>query len=290
VKPILACSVTDFDRIRFPVLATPKIDGVRCLVHEGRALARSLKRIPNDHIRNTLERDLAHLPLDGELWVTGAQTFGEVSGPCMRQSGEPDFRYLVFDLVLPGVPYEDRVAFLQELSREGELPGYVQVLAPELVTGVEALMELHEQYLRLGHEGTMFRQPDSPYKFGRSTEREGYLMRIKPFEDAEAEVVGFEEQMRNENALEKNELGYAKRSSRRAGKVPAGRLGKLICRIGEVEFSIGTGFTDAQREEIWNNQSEYLSLTVKFKHQALGAKSKPRIPVFLGFRAKEDMS
>ena len=45
-KPLLA-SPADLSTLRFPVLASPKLDGVRAIVKDGVVLSRSLKKIPN---------------------------------------------------------------------------------------------------------------------------------------------------------------------------------------------------------------------------------------------------
>ena len=120
---------------------------------------------------------------------------------------------------------------------------------------------------------------------------EQWLMKLKRFEDFEAVVVGFEEKMHNENDLEQNELGHAKRSSKRAGLVPAGVLGALVCRSDDyVEtFNVGSGFDDAVKREIWENREKYLGKLAKIKHQPAGAKDKPRFPTFIGWRNEEDI-
>ena len=73
-------------------------------------------------------------------------------------------------------------------------------------------------------------------------------------------------------------------------------LGAFTCRTlpgpdneTDVEFSIGTGFTAADRTWMWNNRDQLLGKFVKFKHFPIGAKDKPRHPVFLGFRDPDDL-
>ena len=57
-----------------------------------------------------------------------------------------------------------------------------------------------------------------------------------------------------------------------------------------VEFSIGSGFTEEQRREIWNKKVELIGSIVKYKYFEVGVKDKPRFPIFLAFRDKKDMS
>ena len=88
-KPMLAGKCERPDALSFPVLATPKLDGIRCLKIDGRALTRSFKPVSNRFTRGWIE---ANLPdgLDGELIVRGT-TFSETAGHIGRESGEPDF-------------------------------------------------------------------------------------------------------------------------------------------------------------------------------------------------------
>jgi hypothetical protein len=75
----------------------------------------------------------------------------------------------------------------------------------------------------------MLRDPNGPYKFGRSTRKEGYLLKLKRFCDSEAEVIGVVELMHNGNEAKTNALGRTERSTRKAGKTGMGVLGALAC-------------------------------------------------------------
>ena len=67
-KPLLAVAA-DLEKIEFPVWATPKIDGIRCLKINGQVVSRNFKPIPNHHIRTTLEQILPD-GIDGEIIPT----------------------------------------------------------------------------------------------------------------------------------------------------------------------------------------------------------------------------
>jgi DNA ligase-1 len=284
---MLAAKKPVFEKIEFPVLATPKIDGIRCVKVNGKALSRSFKPIPNVHIRGLIET----LPdgLDGEL-VAGSN-FNEVQSGIMTHAGAPDFKYLVFDYVSKSLiePYAARVMNLRALS----LPSFVEVLYPEVANNLEELQVIIDKHLAQGFEGTMIRSPGSPYKCGRSTLKEGYLTAIKHFVDAEAELIGFEELFHNENEQELNELGYKDRSSHKSNMVPGNTLGAFIVKSEDgTVFKIGTGvgLTQAFRKEIWDNQSKFLGKLVHYRYQPHGVKDRPRVPSFYGFRSREDMS
>lgn len=283
-KPMLAGTLEDWDALRFPLLATPKLDGIRCVVVEGVPLTRSLKPVPNKFI-TALLRGLPSL--DGELTV--GTTFQSSTSGVMSEDGEPDFTYTVFDTIDDTRSYRARMGMLKVYMSVFESK-HIRPLYPVEVFNRKELEAICANHLERGYEGTMIRTPTGPYKYGRSTEREGHLLKIKPMEDAEATILGFEEQLHNTNEATRNALGRLERSSHKAGKVGKGTLGKILVsnsRFGE--FAIGTGFDDTLRAKIWANPRHYLGRTVKFKYQNFGIKDKPRLPVFLGFRDARDL-
>lgn len=279
-KPMLACNVTDLSKINLPVYCSPKIDGIRCIILKGEVLSRSLKPIPNKFIQSQLrgfDQDL-----DGELYIPG-KTFNEISSAVMSEEGEPDFQYIVFDSI-SDKPYYQRTG-------PWFYPEQVRFLERRYVCTIERLLELEKEYLAAGHEGLMIRSPEGPYKYGRSTEKEGYLMKLKRFEDSEAVITGFLEEFENTNEQIINELGKKKRSSHKANKVPKDTLGALLLtdvKTG-VEFKASSGLDHALKKEIWLNKELYKGRLIKYKYMAT-LKDKPRHPTFLGFRDNKDMS
>jgi len=138
----------------------------------------------------------------------------------------------------------------------------------------------------------MLRLPNGPYKQNRSTLKEGYLVKVKRFHDAEAIVLDWEPLMRNFNEQESDERGYAKRSHVSANKEADELVGSLLVRCLETgqEFNIGSGFTEDQRRAAWAERANLINRIVKYKHFAVtGVKDKPRIPIFLGFRSPIDL-
>lgn len=287
-KPLLAETVDDIADLRYPLLASIKLDGIRAVVRDGVLLSRSLKPIPNRYVQSILGRPEFN-GLDGELMVNG--TFQAVTSAFMSEDGEPDFYYAVFDNTQnPGLPFAIRLATLDQFPTSPHLRKVVQVD----VRSASELQAVYERALAEGHEGIMVRSLEGRYKHGRSTLREGILLKWKPFADSEATVVGFEERMHNGNEATTNALGRTERSSHQANLVPMGTLGALVCsnqaKWPGVTFNVGTGFDDATRAKIWANRSGYIGATIRFKFQAIGTVDKPRIPVFEGLRSAEDMS
>ena len=74
------------------------------------------------------------------------------------------------------------------------------------------------------------------------------------------------------------------------GLVPTNTLGSLVLKYGDDTFNCGTGFSDALRYEIWSNQDKYLGKLASIRYMSVGAKDKPRVPSFIGFRHTEDIS
>ena len=283
-KPMLA-SPFDEALLKFPVLASPKLDGVRAIVRDGVVLSRALKPIPNKWVQQRFSH-LEHF--DGEL-IVGASNHPDVlrttTSGVMRVEGEPDVSFHVFDHVENHARlYTVRYDLLEE---DTEINVFV-VPQHELMNTFE-LNAFEHEVLAEGYEGVMLRHPDAPYKFGRSTAREGYLLKVKRFHDDEFEIVGFEEEMFNANEATTSELGRTKRSSHKANKIPKGRLGALVLKYGDTTFNCGTGFNDAERERIWTERESYLGMLAKIKYFAHGIKDVPKLPSFLGIRDERDM-
>jgi DNA ligase-1 len=287
-KPLLAEAVEDVASLNYPVMVSCKLDGIRCLIIDGVATSRSLKPIPNRFIQSVIGKPEFN-GLDGELLV--GDTFQQSTSGIMSEDGEPDFHFAVFDNITnPNAPFVDRLASLQDFP----LHPRIRIVPHHTVNSAERLRSLYEGFLEGGHEGAMIRRPDGHYKFNRSTLREALLLKWKPFADAEATIVGFEERMHNANEAKTNALGRTERSSHKDNLVPMGTLGALVCINSDKwpgqTFNLGTGFDDFTRANIWAKQHEFLGKTVKFKYQAIGTVDKPRIPVFLGFRDGRDVS
>jgi DNA ligase-1 len=279
-QPMLASPVV-LENVVYPVMCSPKYDGIRCIIKDGVALSRKLKPIPNRHIQSML----ASCPpnLDGELIIDG-KTFNQIQSAVMSEDGEPEFKYCVFDIINK-YEYSDRVNDLMEM----ELPECCEIVVPLLVETEEELLKYETECLAEGYEGIMIRSPDGPYKFGRSTPKQGYLSKLKRFEDAEATIVGFEELQHNMNEATEDERGYTKRCHKKAGMIPAGTLGAFVVRDGDKEFKVATGMTAEERQLYWDTQDEMLGKLVKYKFQPSGAKDLPRFPTFLGIRHPDDL-
>lgn len=289
----MLASPVDLIHVRWPMYASIKLDGIRAVVRDNKLLSRSLKLIPNVEIRAALSKP-AFEGLDGELIVgdpASPTCYRDTVSGVMSEDKSPDWKFYVFD-----DHTHTSAAFRYRLERLTDtIDGISQriVLLPQiLVHDVASLDEFEAKTLEAGHEGVILRHPDSPYKFGRSTAREGYLLKVKRFVDGEAEVLEIIEEMHNGNVAETNELGRTKRSSHQENKVGKGRMGALLVRdiVTKVEFQIGTGFNDDDKRAWWLKRDKLGTPIIKYKSFPIGVKDKPRHPVYLGMRDLRDMS
>lgn len=291
-KPMLAVAA-DFTKIKYPVYASPKLDGIRCLIIDGVAKTRTLKDIPNIHIDAKLSQ-AAFNGLDGELIVgspTSKTVYTDTVSQVMSYDKQPDFTFYVFDIHNVVGGYGTRSEQLAEMINGLD---YAAIKLHESVKIADeaALLAYEAKCVEAGYEGIIVRANlDAHYKFGRSTVNEGSLLKVKRFEDSEAEIIGFEEEMFNGNEAQTNELGRTKRSTAKAGLSGKGTLGAFLGRdvVSGVEFAIGTGLTALQRGLFWQRKEDYLGKLVKYKYFPVGVKVAPRHPVFLGFRDKADL-
>ena len=307
MKPLLAATAKEMSDIRYPTLASVKLDGVRGLIIDGKLFSRSLKPIPNKFVTTRFSKP-EYNGLDGELIFgrpDAKDVYRQTVGACMRIEGEPNIIFHVFDRHDHKGPFKERYASLPQLD------DYVVPVPHLLVDNEKDLLKFEEKALSLGYEGVMLRSPDGMYKYGRSTMNEGILAKLKRFVDSEGDVLGIVEEDENTNEATKNELGRTKRSSAKAGKVGKDRMGALALRDTKTQviFKVGTGFDDGERAKWWTLRTkEVVMLPIgpddklepcwvpkkagdiqKYKYFPTGMKDKPRHPVSLGRREPWDL-
>jgi DNA ligase-1 len=260
-------------------------------------MSRSLKPIPNRFVQEQFGHR-EYNGMDGELIIGdpyAKDVYRDTVSGVMSQDGLPNVRLFTFDNYLyEEHPFVDRIALVHRNVEKMRFCHMAQRLEPlnhERIHSVEELNAYEAWCLELGYEGAMIRSETGPYKFGRSTEREGWLLKVKRFDDSEAIITGMDEKFHNANEATVNELGHTHRSSHKAGKELTGVLGALKVRgtagtYNGVEFDIGTGFDDALRAELWGNKEKYVGKLVKYKFFPSGSKDRPRFPTFLGFMTR----
>lgn len=298
-RPMLAEEVVP-EKLRFPVYVAPKYDGVRAMtpVFPGKTcelISRSLKPIPNEYTRGMFR----HLRgLDGEL-VTGdpfqTNVFNESQSAFMSRDGEPDAGWYLFDCIHPDVidkPFEKRLHHLYDTKYL--FPDNVEVVPHFFIENLDDFWVMEEDFVNQGFEGIVVRDPKAPYKFGRSTIREQYLLRYKRWHTCEAKIVGVKEQMTNTNEAKVNALGLTERSSHKSGMVGKGTLGSFILKADgfteTFDCGMGPGLTDAERARLWSLRDKLPGQLCTIAFQGQRSKDRPSLPKWMGLRSKEDLS
>lgn len=305
-RPMLAsvAAPEKLELIKWPVFCSPKVDGIRCLIHpELGPVTRSFKCLPNRHVYNTLRAIAIGTYLDGELIAVNPEgqdlSFNETQSAMMSRDGQPAFVFAVFDCFEnPDEGFALRHVRAQEIVKRIGLP--ITILEHVLIKSLEEFIVYADKCVEGLYEGAIIRSPDGIYKSGRSTFNQGWLLKYKNWADAEGQVIGFQELMHNANVDERDEFDLAKRSSHKDNMVPMNTLGALLLQTAWGELRIGTGFDMATRKEIWMRNTDMeemyrnkdstppdLGRTVTFKYQPHGMQDLPRFPVFLRFREEE---
>lgn len=287
IKPMLAVSA-DLNTVNLPVYASWKFDGIRALVIDGVVMSRSLKPIRNKYVQKLFGKS-EYNGLDGELIVGDYQAldvFQETTKGVMRTEGNPDVKFYVFDVWdKPELEYSERLKLLTKVSDNN-----IRIVDTTLVADRTKLLDMILNVSELQGEGLILRSPDSGYKYGRSTLKQGWLLKVKFFEDAEFEVLDMEEMYQNNNDRVVNELGRSSRSTHKENLEPLGTMGSLILKYDDdLTFKCGTGFTLEQRQHIWDNRDDFIGQKAKVRYMTAGMKDLPRCPSFQGFRDSDDL-
>lgn len=283
-----------FEELRYPLMASPKLDGIRCIVKEGRCKSRTYKDLPSQQVQD-LFSGLEHF--DGELIVGDSWDFdvyNRTQSAVMSQDKVVDnLFYYVFDWTSATAlddPFEERLRIINYKIDSCDNP-FVYAIGHKWIENYQELIEFENEMLFEGYEGLMLRNPKGRYKNGRGTWREGLIMKLKRYEDSEGQVIGFEEGRINLNPQERSELGYAKRSTSMMGMANANTLGKfIVLHEGKIEIEVGPGnFNHYERKVIWDNQEQYLGRILKYRHFLHGVKDLPRFPRATGWRDQIDI-
>lgn len=272
-------------KLRYPVLATLKKDGIRALRLNSTLLSRRLKQIPNRHIC----RKFSTLPagFDMELWIPGWD-YNDIQSIVMSQEHEFEDKieaHVLDWILLDNRGYLERMQLIYDKAVAVQLGVTVPVLGP--CNNADELFAFEKKCIEEHGEGICFRTPDSPYKQGRSTLDEQWLVKLSRFVRDEAVIIGFKEQMENGNKEKRDKTGKMNRSTYAHLMRGKNTLGAFIVRNNDgLVFTVGggVGLTKVLRQHIWNNQDKFLGKTLTYKCKAHGRLVFPRQPIFVGWR------
>lgn len=226
------------------LLCSVKIDGLRCQSIKGKLYSMNgIKLIGLDHIELRLEK--YGLPeTDGEVHIPGME-FNKASGLIRNYQSTPQAVLFIYDLPKINEPFSTRYEMLQEIQMKHAFSN--KLLQPTTITLVKhvpikskkILAQQFQKSLEYGFEGLMLKDPKHTYKPGKRTYD---WMKVKPVEDEDVPIVGFYEgQGKYENALG----------------------GVYVKRLNGITAKVGSGFSDDLRENIWQNQQEYLDKIIE---------------------------
>lgn len=230
-----------------------KLDGVRARWDGHRLISRGGQTIsPPDWFVRHWPADA----LDGELWIARGR-FDDVSALVRSLEREDrawrEVNFMVFDLPAHPGTFEQRVARMRTMLADPRMP-WLRPVGQFRLDNETELQRVLRNTVEAGGEGLMLHHGSARYVAGRSEA----LMKLKPFEDAEARVVA-------------HVPGKGKH---------AGRLGALEVAMKDGRrFRLGTGFTDRQREN-----PPAIGSWVTFRHRGLTRQGLPRFASFLRVR------
>jgi DNA ligase-1 len=293
----------DEQKQKLPAMMQPKVDGVRGMNLGDGLTGRSLKAHANVHTTNFFSMS-AFRYFDGEMAAeseTNPALCRLTTSALNTIEGEPWIMWWIFDYLHPDVvslPYEKRYHALKlrywEIYQSApELAAHLRVMPCEWVHDVVKLQELRVLHTEAGFEGSILRDPNGMYKHGRSTVREGGLLRIKDFVEEEAVVYAIQQGQQNGNEAKINALGHTERSTHKANMIPNGMVGALLCKClktgADITVAAGSMPHDL-RKRYFEQQDLIVGKTIKYKTFLKGVKNKPRFPTFQSIRAESDMS
>lgn len=249
----------------FPAILSPKMDGVRMLVFPGKqALGRSGKPVPNKNIIDLLP-DTKYV-MDGEFYCHGVP-FDEISG-VFRSKDAPvpkGYKFVVFNVFTEDEWHSQKLAeghtYWDNLNRLDDIVDpFIAAMETDTCETPADVDRLLSAYWEDGYEGGMLRGIDTPYMWKRCSLKDNCLIKLKKIDHLDAQIVGFTEG--------------------RAGSDMEGTLGALQVRIDSgVEFEVGSGYSRAQRDEIWANRENLIDEWIRCKYTELTESGMPRPPV-----------
>lgn len=284
------------------LIMQPKIDGMRCMFHEGTPRSRSWKLLPNRALQ-LFAKDYRELleGLDGEV-VTGhvydPTVFRQSMSGIRSADGANEFTIYAFDWFNMGSqPYLERRKTLEEfIERVG---GTIHsgnysaklVLCPQIqVTSLDEIYQEEARLLANGWEGGIVRHPERPYKFGRSTALGMELVKVKRRNTVDAVITGYEQRFQNANEAKTSELGYTTRSSHQENLVPLEMLGALHLELLDgsairTKCGVFRGLSHEDLRALWTERESLAGRHCEVSVDSIaGGYESARTPVFLRFR------
>lgn len=104
--------------------------------------------------------------------------------------------YHCYDIVDESAPFKDRVKRLNKFKADCPSDSKLIIIEQRLISGLDEIMDMHNEAVAAGYEGLVIKDPDKEYKCGA---RDNRALKIKEFQDAEFKIVGLVEGLREED-------------------------------------------------------------------------------------------
>ncbi|MDO5686879.1 MAG: DNA ligase [Neisseria sp.] len=223
-----------------------KLDGVRAYWDGKRLISRNGYPFTPP---SGFTRDFPPFALDGELYSARGQ-FEQISAAVRAQNGDwSALKLHVFDVPHAKGNLHQRLATLQSWLEKYPHAKIVVIEQHTVQDFAQAQAFLHK-IEAAGGEGVMLRDPQAPYRGGRSDQ----LLKLKSRHDAECTVTAH----------------YPGK-----GKY-AGKVGALGCKNHHGEFRIGSGLSDAERAH-----PPPIGTVVTYRYRGFTAKGLPRFATYV---------
>ena len=195
-------------------------------------------------------------PMDGELWLARGE-FDRLSGIVRKQLPDDaewrQVRYMLFELPAAPGTFTERIALMRQVVAAAQVP-WLQVIEQFRVQDRAELQHRLSQVLKQRGEGLMLHRADAIYSTGRNDD----LLKLKPWLDTEATVIG-------------HVPGKGKYR---------GMLGALRLEMPDGKrFNLGTGFSDAVRRD-----PPMIGALVTYRYRELNPNGLPRFASYLRLR------
>lgn len=296
-KPMLAPNEkVDLSTLNYPLLASTKLDGIRCIFYKGQILSRSLKQIQNKQLRERFEpirkfSEENNIIFDGEIY-SDKLTFQEITHFVMTQDlGDEELpasvKFYCFDSIEDNktdTPFKQRAEFATLCMMR--FPDIAFPVEQVEVDSAEEVNDFFEQVLKENYEGLILREPKGAYKYGRGTLKEGLIFKVKNFLTFDAKILDVIQATRVDENAEKsiNELGYSKTSRKKDDRILIEKAAAFLVLYNNNEVKVTIALSDDEKIKIWKNKNDYLNKYIEYKGMIIGSKDVPRHPVFVRFR------
>lgn len=186
-----------------------KHDGTRCILYKRDGEIHSASRGGGDYDIQTvyirtdpyivkLFNDNPGLMLDGEIYIHG-KPLNFISRLVRKETLEEDHKllnYHCYDIVDESKTFKERVKMLETFKKDCPNDSKLIIIEQRLIKGLDEIMSMHNEAVAAGYEGLVIKDPDKEYKCGA---RDNRALKIKEFQDAEFQILGIVEGLRDED-------------------------------------------------------------------------------------------